>query len=380
MAGLIQGLKTFGGNLLDFAGRYGSMTYGPEGASEELAQAAGPEAEAARRNYDRNFRAARWKSIRAGGGLGEVDDAGHVYAQEQYGRELMQAVQVAEALKQRRLESGRTAKIAEYFKNATDLTPQQRTVFEALPPDKAAELMKDREFASLNAKGDAVHSTMEGANGNLWIVGNDGTMKDTKIPYNQTTSEMRTMIAFATQDQVREGARVRSFADKYGEQSATFQAEVEATLPVIMRDASSSVMELNKLRNELRSLGTGRLVGPALEQVSAKMQAIHAQLNERALLKIGELKQKGVSLQPITEKELAELKSTSASIGNLPAANIEIIDRQINTLNRVISEIEDQLRWIDEGKPALSYRPRKYREGRGEDDGIPPPPDGAVRD
>lgn len=365
---LLQKAKGFGRNLLDFAVAYGDRQYTPEG-NAGLEEMAGPEGSAlARTNYDRNFRAARWQAIRQGAGPAEMDNLGHLGASKPYNEDMMRAVAVAEALKQQRQKSGRTKAISDYIRTNTDLTDGQRSLLGAVDEETAGQTLIKQQFPTLSGDGSAsagtVTSTFKGQNGTIWNIVQTGDPTnpvkayDTGVRDDRRPSEIRTLQSYEDDPSKLDTRKQRAFAEKYGTQAAEFQATTEQTLPQIMQDSQNAIMRLTKLKQKIAVMPTGRLVGTALTQVSAEMQAIHAELTQNALIKIGQLKQQGVSLTPITEKELKVLFDTSAKVSNLPEANIKIIDLQLEQLQQVIDQAEQRLSWIDEGKPILNFRMR----------------------
>lgn len=165
----------------------------------------------------------------------------------------------------------------------------------------------------------------------------------------------------------RDGAGPTYFGDpsRFGQGRGTVNAEEEnakastgfqlAYGPTRQQN-DMTIQGLTDLRAKVASLpGQGPLDGTIRAKLQADYQDLNAQLRDAALTKIGQLKQSGVSLSPMTERDLQVLFETSAEMSNDREANLKIIDRRINGLKRLNSALDYQRNFLRQGGRALDY-------------------------
>src|SRR5687768_10410971 len=110
---LLNGAKRFGGGLLNFATALGGQRFSPD--PSPLDGEMGAMAPVLNKQYDRNFRAARGAAIRQGAGWGEMNDIAASAANAEHQAGMIDAIKLADALKERRQSEGRTKAIHDYI-------------------------------------------------------------------------------------------------------------------------------------------------------------------------------------------------------------------------------------------------------------------------
>lgn len=176
---LLQGFKRFGGNLLDVARAIGEQQFSPIGGGA-LEREAGDDAGLARARYDQNFRAARSQAVRNGARFYEMNDIAGAAAQPQYDEDLMRAVQVADALKQRRDGDARREALLKHIEGSKDLTDEQRSLLSALPEDQQAAVLSKMEF---DDPADSYSMTALGSGSALLLNKKDGKYEIVRDPH-----------------------------------------------------------------------------------------------------------------------------------------------------------------------------------------------------
>lgn len=352
---LLQGAKRFGGNLLDFISAVGNQQFSPEG-SAALEGSADPAAvAAAKRMYDQNYRAARWKAIQQGAWLGADSAAASSAAQPMYETALTNAVTIADALRKRREESGRSDALMNIIARSTDLTDSQREALRAASPDDASEVLLKTAFPNAGQGGDAVHGTFEGDNGNMWVIGNDGKPVDTGAKYNRRTAELNTLYGMMGDPRLL-GARFdRGYAGASGAAYADADAAARSTLPSMKFASEQNLMRMGELRAEMAAVDSGQLAGRLGPYFGPKWQQLEASLMTEALMQIGQLRAMGVSLNPLTEKEVELLLTTSPKLTNRKEANLQIIDSRMKSVQRILDDVTEKMNWISQGKSILDF-------------------------
>lgn len=359
MADLLNRTRRFGGNLLDAIHQFGTMQYAP-GAMPVQEELAGEAAAAAKAQYDRNFRIARDQAIKQGAGWALMNDYGHAGATNAYQVDLSTASAQAAELKKRRDEETRRQKLHEYVQSATGLSEDQRSLVDALGPEAAQDYLLKQAFPDAMLQQNGALATFPGENGNMWVIMRDGTARDTGIRDDRMSSEQRTIEAYQNNPELLRTYGRKNFEAKYGAEAGRVQAKVEEEIPPMLQSAYRNINRLENLKSRIAQIPTDRLTGELQEMFSAELQAINSELTEMALRKIADLQNDGVRLTPITEHELAVLFSTSAQISNLPEANLQILQRQIDALMAILEEGDAMLRHIDSGLPVLTYRGSWY--------------------
>lgn len=371
MADILGGIKKWGGNLLDALEAYGSHQYAPPAmpVAEELA---GADAAGLREQYDRDFRVARDQAIRGGAGWYVMDDYGHSGAAGPYGTGLSQAVLRARALREQRDTDARRKALSDYIAQAAGfsqddeeyLSPSDQALLQAIGPEKAAELLSKRQFPDATGA-DGTLSMIQGGDGFYYRVPRGGGAPvNTGIPVPDP-SAVQTDRFRMDGPAYLEYLQQKAFTERYEKDSAEAKSEAEARLPSVIQGMTSAIARLEAVRDRVAELPSGRIEGWMREQFDAEFQAIAAILNEAALENIAALADRGVRLNPITEKELELLLSTSAQLKNEPAANVEILNSRIASFQARLDAAIDLLQWIDAGNPVLSYRPQVYRDMTG---------------
>ena len=138
-------------------------------------------------------------------------------------------------------------------------------------------------------------------------------------------------------------------------EAGAVEADVEARqeflagAPAMITTANDNIARLERIQEQLRGMPTGPLVGPAATYFSSAMQELDAALKENVLLRIGEFKAKGISLNPITERELGFLQKTTANPSLYRDANIDILSRQIESYKKVMGDLEEQAEFLRQG-------------------------------
>lgn len=393
MTDLLGGIKRWGGNLLEMAEAYGGHQYRPTSlpVPEELV---GPEMAAAlQEQYDRQFRVARDQAIRGGVGFFGMDDYGHVGAQNRYAASMNDAINQAQTLRQQRMEDDRRKAVANHIARLSGLDPEDPnyidpmdlSLLQSMEPDKATEAMLRMQVPEAGGLAGTLQM-IPGKDGFWYRVPKDGSDPvNTGIPV-QDPSAVRTDQFRIGNEDYEEFQRRQAFAKRYGTEQAAIQTEAEGRLPGVISSTASAMSRLEDVRERIKDIPSGRLEGAIREQFDAELQAINAELNELALVNIAALAERGVRLNPITEAELKLLMSTSAELRNEPEANVDIINRRIESMQTIMDQAYDLLSWIDDGRNVLHYRPKAYRDRAAADEGdagdtdqgVDPPPPGGI--
>jgi hypothetical protein len=157
---LLNGLRTFGGNLLDFAQRLGEQQYNPIG-NPDLESAAGEIAPLLRQRYQQQFKAARAQAVRRGAPFYAMNDIAAAQAQPAYDEDLARTVQNVQALRAQRQTDERLQALRDHIANNPKLNDAQKSLVGALDPADQAkvlaqlELPKDKQFQFLTV-GDGI--------------------------------------------------------------------------------------------------------------------------------------------------------------------------------------------------------------------------------
>lgn len=383
MADLLGGIRKWGGNLLEAMHDYGTMQYRPPSlpGAEELA---GDDAAALQELYDRQFRVARDQAIKNQGAQWfNMDDYGHVGATPSYVTGLQNAITNATTLRGRRDDDTRRAALAKHINTLAGLEPEdegylspaERDFLLAAGPDIQQQVLQKHLFPQqLNPGATAgILQYVNSNDGYIYAMPKDGGPPvNTGVKWDQSTAKIREFGQLAGDPEYEKFLYTQKFAERYGAEAAQVQSEAEAKLPGVVQGMTSAISRLENVRDRLAELPSGRIEGWMREQFDAEFQAVAAILNEAALENIAALADRGVRLNPITEKELELLMSTSAQLKNEPAANVEILQRRIDEFTTRLNNAIELLQWIDSGKPVLSYRPQAYRDRQGVQQ--PPPP------
>lgn len=279
-----------------------------------------------------------------------------------YRQYLDSAVASVEELRKRRDSEGRRDKVAELvgrLSNPEDplsqeYTPEQIALLGTLTPDEQAALMAKKAFPKESgisiASAGSVQKVMKLANGNIGVVVQTGdpsrpaVVNDLGTPYiSELPSDIRSLIELGQRPELIQTARTLEEQKKTGADIGAANVAALKELPPLIATNQRHIEQLTELRNKLATLDSGALTGRVLQQFSAEFQTAQAMMYEEALLQIGALKSAGASLNPITEKELEILFTTSPKLTNRPEANVSIIDTRIKRIQRVIADLQQQV-------------------------------------
>lgn len=320
---------------------------------------------------------AHWTALRS-----EQNLAG----QGAYNSYLGNAVASVEELRKRRDSEGRRKAIAELvgrLSNPEDpltqqYTPEQIAVLGALDPDAQAALLAKSAFPKESgvsiASAGSVQKVVKLANGNIGVVVQTGdpqepaVVKDLGTPYvSELPSDIRSLLELGRNPELIATAEELEKRKKTGAETGGANVKVMTELPALIATNQRHVEQLEQLRDKVGALDSGALTGRVLQQFSSEFQTAQAMMYEEALLQIGALKAAGASLNPITEKELEILFTTSPKLTNQPKANVQIINTRIQRIQRVMEDLQAQLDAARAGD-VTDYNP-----------GVRPPPAPALR-
>jgi hypothetical protein len=306
--------------------------------------------------------------------LGAARDMSAQPAYEQY---VNGAAASVEALRKRREDSGRRKSVAELVARISggedplseQYTPEQIAVLQTLSPDEQAALLAKQAFPKESGISVATSGTVQGGrfklqNGNIGAMVQTGDpanpvrIVDTGQPYiSEDPSDIRSLEMLSQNPELLRALFEKSRHDKEGGKTGEANVDAKMTLPALIATNERHIENMSDLRNQLASLPTNALTGQVLQIFSSRFQSAQAALYEEALQNIGALKAQGISLQPITEKELEVLFTTSPKLTNKPDANLRIIDDRIRRAKKVIADLRSQLAVIDAGGNATDWRP-----------------------
>lgn len=280
-----------------------------------------------------------------------------------YRQYLDSAVSSVEELRKRREAEGRRDKVAELvgrLANPEDpltqeYTPEQIALLATLPPDEQAALMAKKAFPKEAGLSVATAGTVQGgrfklANGNIGALVQTGDpanpvkIIDTGQPYvSELPSDIRSLQEILNNPALLGAIGDKSKADATGAETGKANVAIMKEVPALLATNQRHIEALTDLRDRLAGLDSGALTGRVLQQFSSEFQTAQALMYEEALMQIGALKAAGASLNPITEKELEVLFSTSPRLTNQPKANVEIINKRIQRIQRVMQDLREQL-------------------------------------
>ena len=291
--------------------------------------------------------------------LGSARDIKAMPAYRQY---LDSAVASVDELRKRRDSEGRRDKVAELVARLSnpedplsqEYTPEQIALLGTLTPDEQAALMAKKAFPKESgisiASAGSIQKVMKLANGNIGVVVQTGdpskpaVVNDLGTPYiSELPSDIRSLIELGQRPELIDTARRRELAESTGAKTGEANVAVLKEVPAIIATNQRHIEQLSDLRNRLAGLDSGALTGRVLQQFSADFQTAQALMYEEALLQIGALKAAGASLNPITEKELEVLFTTSPKLTNRPEANLKIIDERIKRVQRLQADLQQQV-------------------------------------
>jgi hypothetical protein len=362
---LLNRMRGFGGGLLDAARRFGEHEYQPN-SSVAAEGMAGPYAPLARAQYDRDYRVARGRAIRQGARWYEMDDEAASAAQGAYDDGMVRAMQIAEALRGRREKEGRAMALAEAIKSmrgSGQMSDQQAAALSAVDPDAAGEILAKASFP--NSEGTAqsgrIVDTFRGSDGMVHAVIQTGDPANpvktinTETREDSSTAEIRTLQALMASQQLMNTVQAKGAAGAFGTEQGKIDAIARSTLPAARTNLKNNIGRMERLRDEMEKLDSGQVAGRVAPYFGPEWQAVNAALTEEALLMVGQLKDLGVNLQPITEKELAILMNTSPKLTNKKEANVKIINERIRRANNVLAELQRQIDHLKKGGSMVNY-------------------------
>lgn len=390
MAGLLDYVNKAGGWLDERMQRLVTPDVAVDPAMEEMMS---PEQRLAARRQARSAGiAAMNRAAQEGAHWTALGAARNVAGQGAYGSYVTSAVQSAEELRRRREAEGRRQRTAELVARlsnpgdplASEYTQEQIAVLGALSPDDQAALLAKTAFPKQSGLSVATAGTIQQvrklANGNIGIIVQTGDpeapykIHDTGQPFvSEDPSAIRTL-----QEIIANPGLINAASDlKKGEASGTKTGEANVAalvaLPQAINAGRSALASMETFKQELASTPTGALTGRVLQLFNSDFQKLEADAYSEALREIGRLKAEGVSLNPITENELALLLATSPRLTNRPEANVRIIDARMARGRRALAQLEEQLAWLDAGYDITQYRPGSAPPPRQPAQGVPPP-------
>jgi hypothetical protein len=298
------------------------------------------------------------------------------HAQPVYNQYVDQAVASVEELRKRREASTRRESVAELVKRITsgedplsaEYTPEQLAVLPALTPDEQAALLAKSAFpkeSGINiATAGTIQQTRKLANGNIGVVVQTGDPKnpvkivDTGEPYiSELPSDIRSLQELMQNPELLAIIAEKAKQDSTGKKTGEANVDAQVALPGLIATNERHIQSLEELRDQISELPTNALTGPVLSLFSSRFQTAQAALYEEALQNIAALAQAGVKLNPLTEKEVEILFTTSPKLTNKPEANVQIINERINRIRKVTASLREQLAVIDSGRNITEWRP-----------------------
>lgn len=282
---LLNGARRFGGSLLDLARAYGTQQYSPI-SNPEQEEAAGEFAPGLKQQYNRNFRAARGNAVRQGARWWEMNDLAGAEAQGAYDQQMVQAIQVADALKQRRLESGRTQAMHDYINDHPDLPQKQKDLLLAMDEKDAAKVMAEQEFPdpnknkfSMTALGNGSALLMNNEDGTTKIVHDPNAVAGlggAGVPVNDDAIEMGAQQYIATgklpplgnskaaaQARIMMLQRAAQIAKGHGNTAAAVQAQIAANA------ATRKSMDANQKQLTFTNVAEGAMLAHFKNAITA---------------------------------------------------------------------------------------------------------------
>jgi hypothetical protein len=251
----------------------------------------------------------------------------------------------------------------------TDLTDQQKSLLPSLTPDEQKTVLQKYMYpkemgVNVATSGVVVGSDYELPNGNRGYTIQDPSAPsglrhvDSGIKYIERPSRERLLQAYANDPEMLRMILAEGQAGATGTKTGEANVSARVALPQQILQARNSISTMESLRDELAALPSGALTGRVLGLFSSQFQTAGAAAYGEMLREIGRLKQnEGVSLNPITENELAILAATSPKLTNNPEANAKIINDRIERGRRVLAQIESQLEWIRSGNDITDWDP-----------------------
>lgn len=374
MAGLLDYLKKGVAGFGDFGMKLGEANIAADPAVMEMLT---PEQRAAaQKKANLAARAAMHEAAQSGAPWWEMLDRRDFKAQPAHENFITSAAASVEELRKRRDADGRRQKVSELVARlsnpddplAKEYSAEQIAVLGALGPDEQAAMLAKTAFPKESGINVATAGSLQYKtklpNGNLGIVVQTGNpanpfeVKDAGVPYYETDpANVRSAYAFATDPRLAQGVNNEAQARSTGAETGKVNVAALTALPQALAATNSRIESLKGLQSQLANLPTNQLTGQTLVYYDTQFQIARAAVLEEALLNLGRLKDAGVNLQPITEKELAILMDTSARMTNNREANVAILQQRIDALMGIKNRIDEQLRILDAGGNITDWRP-----------------------
>ncbi len=374
MDNLLNRAKQFGGGLLTMIDRLGTANVMHDPALDELA--GGPGAAIAAEAARRQGLAAMLQPGLPWYAMGVARDAA---GQDTYNSSISSAVKTAEQVRQMRADKKRREALAEWIAGAPKLTRQdgkpqfsdaQISGLEALSPDEQAKVLSKQLFPELDSQNVAtagqINSRTKLPNGNLGIIVQTGdpsqpwAIDDTGIPYyEQAPSVIRTADGL-----IADPSRVAAIAGLEGEKTLRQETEkvnvaFDQMAGPALQAAYSDIANYDRLLAQVKGMGTGPVTGAVMAKLSADFQLADSRMKMAGLSMIAELKSRGISLTPITERELAILMQPTPQLSNYAEANVAIIGDRVRSLKSIVAVLESQLAFREQGGDITKWRPAK---------------------
>ncbi len=302
--------------------------------------------------------------------------AGDAEGQLGYSKGIAGAADLAEKIRARRDSDERRKRLADLIANAPNLTKADGTpefsrlqldTLGALSADEQAKIFGTYAFPKMSPSGTAtagsVQAVKRGPNGNILAVVQTGdpynpvTVVDTGVQTEaELPSEIRSRIALANDPTLIDVNARDKQAETTGAETGKANVAFDQMAGTTLAQTQADLASYQTLKAQVAGLDSGPIKGPVMAKLNADFQVADARMKMQGLRMIGELKAAGISLTPITERELAILMQPTPQLTNYKEANLTIIEDRVQSLQRIISQLESQIAFRDQGGDITRWR------------------------